>query len=133
MRSAPALLLGLAVACHAVPDQPTPIAYDREACAHCHMLIGEPRYAVQLVTRDGLVVDFDDPGCALSYLATARPAVHRLWFHDSRSDRWLAARDVRFVAGAETPMGYGLAAVDAATPDALTLEAATARVARRAP
>ena len=29
-------------------DGPQPIAYDREACSHCRMLISEPRFAAQL-------------------------------------------------------------------------------------
>jgi copper chaperone NosL len=128
------LVLTCAAACRSIPDAPTAIAYDREACAHCHMLIGDPRYAAQLVTDAGDVLDFDDPGCALRYLAEVHPAVHRLWFHDARGDRWLAASDVRFAPGADTPMGYGLAATDAVgAPGGLGLEAAAARVARRAP
>jgi hypothetical protein len=130
-----ALVACAAIACRGAPDAPTAIAYDREACAHCHMLIGDPRYAVQLVTGDGEVLDFDDPGCALSYLAQAHRAVHRLWFRDASRDRWLAAGDVRFVRGAATPMGYGLAAAAAenAAPGALTLDQATQVVLRRQP
>src|SRR6185436_17764415 len=61
------VILACAAACRSIPDAPTAIAYDREACAHCHMLIGDPRYAAQLVTEAGDVLDFDDPGCALRY------------------------------------------------------------------
>lgn len=124
-----AALFALA-ACHSVPDEPRPIAYDHEACAHCHMLIGDPRYAVQLVTDDGDVLDFDDPGCALTYLIEAHPSVHRLWFRDARGDRWLAADATRFAPGATTPMGYGLAAVALGTPGAIALTDARTRVAR---
>ena len=131
-RSALLLVAWCAAACRSLPDAPSPIAYDREACAHCHMLIGDPRYAVQLVTDGGEVLDFDDPGCALRYLAEAHPAVHRLWFRDARRDRWIAAGEVRFVRGADTPMGYGLAAAGEA-PGGLGLDQAAAIVARRAP
>ena len=120
-----------AAACRSIPDAPSAIAYDREACAHCHMLIGDPRYAAQLVTDAGDVLDFDDPGCALRYLAEAHPAVHRLWFRDAHGDRWLAASEVAFAPGADTPMGYGLAAT-AATAGGLGLDDAIARVAGRA-
>lgn len=121
----------LALACRSLPDAPVAIAYDREPCAHCHMLIGDPRYAVQLVTADGDVLDFDDPGCALRYLAEVRPEVHRLWFRDAAHDRWLTARDAGFRRGADTPMGSGLAAVAAGSPGALSLDQATAEVAGR--
>lgn len=133
MRSLLLALAWCALACRSIPDAPTAIAYDREACAHCHMLIGDPRYAAQLVTADGDVLDFDDPGCALRYLAEVHPRVHRLWFRDAARDRWIAASEVRFARGAVTPMGYGLSATDASTPGALDLEHATALVARSAP
>lgn len=119
-----------ALACRSVPDEPTAIAYDRAACAHCHMLIGDPRYAAQLVTDDGDVLDFDDPGCALRYLAEAHPAIHRLWFRDAAHDRWLTAHIAQFVPVPATPMGYGLAAVAAARQHALTLDEAIARIGR---
>jgi copper chaperone NosL len=132
-RALVALVLCAAAACRSIPDEPTAIAYDRAACAHCHMLIGDPRYAAQLVTESGDVLDFDDPGCALRYLAETHAAVHRLWFRDPVRDRWLAAAAVRFVPGAHTPMGYGLAAAPGATPHALTLDQATAVITRGAP
>ena len=127
------VLAWCALACRAIPDAPVAIAYDREACAHCHMLIGDPRYAVQLVTGTGDVLDFDDPGCALRYLAEARPAVHRLWFRDAGRDRWIAASEVRFARGADTPMGSGLAASDTSLVAGLDLDRATALVTGRTP
>jgi copper chaperone NosL len=104
----------------ALPDQPVPVAWDRETCGHCHMHVGEPRHAAQLVTAAGEVVNFDDVGCALDYLEARRPAVHRLWFH-GEGERWLAADEVGFVAAEATPMGSGLLAVEAATPGARSL------------
>lgn len=104
----------------ALPDRPVPVAWDRETCGHCHMHVGEPRYAAQLVTEDGAVINFDDVGCALDYVAANRPRVHRLWFH-GEGDRWIAAADVAFLAAHSTPMGSGLVAVDAGTPGAKTL------------
>jgi copper chaperone NosL len=132
-RSLALILCWVAAACRSMPDEPTAIVYDREACAHCHMLIGDPRYAAQLVTSDGKVVNFDDPGCALRYVAEIDPKIHRLWFRDGRGDRWIPAAGVGFVRGAETPMGYGLAAVDATTPGALSIAQATALVTGEAP
>ena len=127
MRSRACVALAVcALACRAIPDAPTAIAYDRETCAHCHMLIGDPRYAVQLVTGDGDVFDFDDPGCALRYLAEVRPVIHRLWFRDAHGDRWIASGDVRFARGADTPMGSGLAASDRSLRDGLDLDRAIA-------
>ena len=112
-----------------VPDGPAEVAWNRQPCAHCRMLVGEPPHAAQLVTRGGDVLFFDDPGCLVRYRQAHAPEVHRLWFHDSTSDRWLSAAEVGFVGGATTPMGYGLAAVPAQTPGAIGLDAASARLA----
>jgi hypothetical protein len=108
-----------------VADAVQPIEWNHQPCAHCQMLIGDPRHAAQLITDDGDVLSFDDPGCALRYLDAHHPAVHRLWFHHSIEDRWLTADHTAFVTGAATPMGSGLAAVDRTTAGALDLAAAT--------
>lgn len=108
------IAVAIATACSSrAPDAPTPIDYNREACGHCHMLIGDPRYAAQLVTADGDVVDFDDPGCLIAYLAEAHPSVRHVWFRDARADRWLAQDQVSFAPATDTPMGWGLAATSA--------------------
>jgi hypothetical protein len=92
------------------------------------MLISDPAYAAQLETADGEVASFDDPGCLLAALV-AHPNPRVLWFHHTREERWLAGNEVGFVRVAHTPMGYGLAAVGADEPGALSLEEARALVA----
>lgn len=110
-----------------VPDTVQPIAWDREPCAHCRMLIGEPRHAAQWIGDDGTVASFDDPGCALRYLGT-HPTYHRLWFHAADGDRWLSADEVAFLATKEqTPMGSGLLAVPRGTSGAITFGEALRR------
>ena len=124
-------LVGLVVAACGPADGPQPIVYDREPCAHCRMLISEPRFAAQLQTQDGEVESFDDPGCLLAVLAARSPRVRALWFHHVHEDRWLDAAHVAFEEMERTPMGYGLGAVAAGTPRALSLEEARARIAER--
>ncbi|MBZ0235887.1 MAG: hypothetical protein K8M05_26395 [Deltaproteobacteria bacterium] len=111
-----------------LPDGPVDLVWNREPCAHCRMLVGEPAYAAQLVTTSGDVLAFDDPGCLLHYVEDQRPDVHRIWFHDSTSDRWLSPEEVGFAPGAATPMDYGLAAVPAGTPGAISLDDARRRL-----
>lgn len=105
-----------------LPDDVQPIAWNAETCAHCHMLIGDPAFAAQVVTDEGDVLSFDDPGCAARYLRQNRGHVHRAWFHHGQSDRWLTAADARFVHVPASPMGSGLMAVEASTPGATSLE-----------
>lgn len=109
-------------------DDVQPISWHKQPCAHCQMLIGEPRYAAQLITGDGQVFSFDDPGCALQFVNEQHPQVHRLWFHHGRDERWLAGPEVGFTVGGDTPMGFGLVAVDRTTPGAIDLAAAQAYV-----
>jgi copper chaperone NosL len=125
------VLVATLVRGRSVPDGPEPVAWNRQACAHCRMLVGQPAHAAQLITTDGEVAFFDDPGCVLQYLDERDPAVHRLWFHDHGSDAWLSADEVGFVTGADTPMGYGLAAVPRSTPGAFDLQVARRRIAAR--
>lgn len=112
------------------PDGPVPVVWNRESCAHCRMAIGDPAYAAQLVATDGTVANFDDVGCLLRYLDEHHPAVHRLWFHHPREDRWLGPDEVGFAQGAITPMGWGLTATERG-PGMLDLAAARAVVATR--
>jgi len=127
------LLVAALAACGGPPEGPEPVAWDREACARCRMLIGDPRFAAQLQTRDGRVLNFDDPGCLLRFRAERDPEVQALWFHHHREDRWIRGDRVAFVdPGGPTPMGYGLAAVARSEdPDGLDLAAAAERARTR--
>lgn len=104
-----------------VPDGPVDVVWDKAACAECGMHVGEPAFAAQLTTEDGRTQAFDDPGCLFLYVATHRPAVHSMYFHDHGSARWLAADEVAFAAIEQTPMGFGFGAVPAGTPGAQSL------------
>ena len=138
------LLIGLALGAAAIaaivivvrftqrlPAGPVPIVWDREACAECHMHVGEPRFAAQLQSKDGAVWNFDDPGCLLHYLATRKPDVHAMYFRHLREDRWLPREGVGFITVEATPMGYNLGAVEAGAPGALSFDAAQAQVEAR--
>ena len=62
-----------------LPSGPVLIVWDREACAECHMHVGEPRFAAQLQTEEGDVLNFDDPGCLLRYAQERRPRVRAMY------------------------------------------------------
>jgi copper chaperone NosL len=125
-----ALVLWRAAAPPAGPVEP---AWDRVACARCHMLLTDPAFAAQLHTPAGEVLFFDDPGCLLLHRAEPGAAPAGVWFHDSAGDGWLAEADVRFVPVPETPMGHGFAAVDAVrAAEGLDASAALAAIRARA-
>lgn len=118
------LLLG---AC-AREEGPEPIAYDRQPCAYCRMLISDPGFAAQLQLVDQETVSFDDPGCLMRYQAEHSPTVRAAWFHHAHEDRWIPAADVGFVAVPHSPMDYDMGAVDASTPGAISRSEAEQRV-----
>ncbi len=111
-----------------LPEGPEPVAWDREACAHCRMHIGEPGFAAQLILADGRILDFDDPGCLLAYVDDERPEVHRAWVHHATEDRWIRLEAAAFVPVDRSPMGYRLAAVDRGAAGAMDRADAEARV-----
>lgn len=112
----------------ALPTGVVPVAWDKEACAHCRMHVGEQGFAAQLQLTDGRVLNFDDPGCLFSWLAASPAPVHATWLHHHTEDRWLSRAEVGFVPVTPTPMGFGFAAVNAGTPGALSWDAAAARI-----
>lgn len=109
-----------------LPDGPVDLVWDKAACAACGMHVGEPAFAAQIVTQDGRVHAFDDPGCLFLHLERITN-VHAIWFRHSREPRWIAADRVAFAAVEVSPMGFGLAAVDTGTPDTIGYDAARQR------
>ncbi|MFN0246452.1 MAG: hypothetical protein ACKV2T_06065 [Kofleriaceae bacterium] len=125
-------ILGLAIAgvvwlvrgSSSLPDEVQPIEWNRQACSHCQMLIGEPRHAAQLITKHGEVHAFDDPGCAIRFIARHDPELHRLWFHHGTAERWVSSDQATFVTNGMTPMGSGLVVVDPGAPGGIDFSAA---------
>ena len=116
--AAPAL--GALEACAA--DGPRAIAYGRDQCAFCRMVVSEPRFAAALVSAKGRTFVFDSIECLAGYClqseATlgAEPA-RSLWVTDSeRPGTLIRAERARFLRedGPSSPMGKGLLALSSA-------------------
>jgi copper chaperone NosL len=112
-------------------DGPVPVVWDREVCANCKMHVGDPRFAAQLQTTEGDVLNFDDPGCLLDYLQANEISVHGLYFRNHAEDGWLPESEVGFLPVEGSPMGYGIRAVSKDTPEAQGIDWAKARVMER--
>ena len=100
--------LGLA-ACRGA-DAPEEPVWGKQPCAHCAMVIGDRRYAAQLIAEDGTRSQFDDVGCMIAYVQAHKIGVLRSWVRAEDRDAWLDAERARYHAGARTPMDYGFAA-----------------------
>lgn len=114
-----------------LPEGAVPVVWDSEVCGHCKMHVGDPRFAAQLQTSEGDVLNFDDPGCLFDYLDSHAVAVHALYFRNHLEDGWLSESEVGFLPADESPMGYGIRAVPQGTPDAQSIDWAKERVKNR--
>jgi copper chaperone NosL len=95
---------------------PAVLHYDIDACDRCRMTISDPSFAAQLVTRTGKVYRFDDPGCLVVFVASARvPAaqIQSIWVNDhEHPDTIVLVADAVFVVSdrIRAPMNGGTAA-----------------------
>jgi nitrous oxide reductase accessory protein NosL len=128
-----ALLVFVLGSCGGEPESgPGPVAWDRDECEHCRMLLSDRSFATQLRTRDGRLHRFDDVGCALLWAhehASEEPS--EIWVRDMDASGWLDAREARFVEGQRSPMGYGYGARPGAANEGVGLEAARQRILAR--
>lgn len=113
-RLLPVMLLGLVVACR--PMRPDPIVYGTDACAYCRMMISDPRFGGEIITRKGRSIKFDGIDCLLSYYkgASAAGDVASVWVLDARhAGEFIDANAAWFInlGDGRTAMGRGWAAV----------------------
>jgi copper chaperone NosL len=111
-----------------LPEGAVPIVWDGEVCGHCKMHVGDPRFAAQLQTTSGDVLNFDDPGCLFDYLQSHEASIHALYFRNYDEDGWLAESDAGFLPVEDSPMGYGIRAVSKKTPEAQGIDWAKSQV-----
>jgi len=112
-RVPPVLLLSLTLlACGHPTHGPARIAWGRDVCEHCQMVISDKRFAAE-IRLAGHVHRFDDPGCAFRWLEaqTGGEAATEIWVMDEDRQEWIDARTALYRPGQRTPMAYGFGAV----------------------
>ena len=92
-------------------DAATDPVWGKQPCAHCAMVIGDRKYAAQLVAEDGTRAHFDDVGCMIAYVQSQKVLVLRSWVRAEDTDAWLDAARAKYHTGARTPMDYGFGAI----------------------
>ena len=128
------LLPGVAVLLLGCPPAPAtgpaPVAWDRDTCERCNMVIGDRRFAAQVRLHDGEVHRFDDLGCALLWIDEhgGANAADEIWVRDLDGRRWLPAESARYVHVESTPMDYALGAVEGPGGDGVDLARAREQV-----
>ena len=87
------LLLLFLIGCSAggPTDEPPEIAYGRDVCDACSMIIDEARFAASYVTTTGEVRKFESIEDMFSYHHDHEEEVHIFWVHDYESEEWVRA------------------------------------------
>jgi len=107
-----AVLLG-ACAQQSSEPQPPNIAYGRDMCDACGMIISEAKFAAATVLSDGKTLKFDDAGEMFTYHAKHPELQVRVWFvHDYNTQNWINGQSAFYVVAKDikSPMGTGVAA-----------------------
>jgi copper chaperone NosL len=120
MKRSAAALLGLVVLAsgcdRGVPDGPPVVAWGRDVCDHCGMMISDARSAATaVVLREGkpTVVKFDDPGDLFDHQRDhPEEQTQRAYVTDYGTKQWVELDRAVWVIAADvhTPMGSGLMA-----------------------
>jgi copper chaperone NosL len=91
---------------------PEAIAYGRDACARCRMIVSQPGFGGEVRDVRGALAKYDDVGCMLDAMRTHRGPMPEAWVEDHAGGGFvslLAASLVR-APGVATPMGHGVVA-----------------------
>ncbi|MFN3528869.1 MAG: hypothetical protein ACK417_02980 [Bacteroidia bacterium] len=96
--------------------QPRPIEFGKDACNHCKMIISDPRYGAELVTKKGKIFVFDDLNCYWSFRQqqgfTEEEIAHSVVFVFNEPQTYVEAGQACFLyaEGIRSPMASGFAA-----------------------
>lgn len=120
-------LLWLLLGCQVATGPVDPV-WGKQTCAHCMMLLSDPRPSAQVQLDDGNLLYFDDIGCMVEWLAEGSRGLRGRWVRSVDGRGWNLAELTRFSEGNATPMDYGL--LPAAT--GMSFEEAKHAVQRRA-
>lgn len=91
---------------------PPEVAFGRQECARCGMIISEERHAAGYLSEAGESVAYDDVGELLAALTKQPRLSSRAWVRDFNGQGWVRAQEASFVVspGLATPMGSCVAA-----------------------
>ena len=99
---------------------PRPLVAGTDECEQCRMMITDPRFGAEVITRTGKVQTFDAVECLAAYVAAAdTAALQSVWVNDyEHPGTWIAAAEAVFISGANigSPMGRSMLALAPGTP-----------------
>jgi mono/diheme cytochrome c family protein len=86
-------------------DRIPSIAYGRDTCARCRMILSQPGFAAIARDSQGHWQKYDDLGCARAAAPNGEILVE-----DHKDDRWVPLAKATLVEGVPTPMGFNVVA-----------------------
>lgn len=95
--------------------KPRPIAYGKDKCAFCQMMISDKQYGSEHVTKTGKVYAYDSIECMVAHALTpALPAkeIHSAWVSDYAKGTLINAKDALYIQSPalRSPMAVNLTA-----------------------
>lgn len=96
--------------------KPATVVIGQDVGAFCGMVISDPRFAAQVVTKTGKTYKFDSIECMVAFLVEGTVAdedIHSAWVSDYHAPgTWLRADEARYLQSAllRSPMGLNLSA-----------------------
>ncbi|MDX1638128.1 MAG: nitrous oxide reductase accessory protein NosL, partial [Balneolaceae bacterium] len=98
-------------------QDPKEIHLGSDECAHCKMMITDPRFAAQIVTETGKAISFDAIECMSGYYTAHADDLQeaKRWVRNfNNPEQWMQVEEAVFVKSREisSPMGESLLALD---------------------
>jgi hypothetical protein len=117
------LLLLTLISCDNNPEQkPLKVVWGRDIGEMSSMVISDPRYAAQIVKKNGSGKLFVEIGTAIQWLALhGEIKGAKIWVTDFNNHQWLEAEIANWKSGFKgSPMGFGFRAYKEKTAGALS-------------
>lgn len=76
-------------------------------CSFCRMAVSQPRYAAEIVDKDGNVYKFDDIGCMVRFLKEHPPQGAAIFVRDYTGAGWISAPEALYVRAESIPSPMG--------------------------
>lgn len=97
---------------YACSNNPQPIEYNKDECAHCLMIISDPKFGSELITDKGKVYKFDSIECLADYISIEREFQYEtLWITDfSNPHHLIDATTAHYIVSPkmESPMSMNI-------------------------
>lgn len=104
------LFVCLAACINSCQNNPEPIEYGHDDCAHCRMVISDKKFGGELITQKGKIYKFDSIECMAAYYHNMNIAdVQSLWTIDfSNPGMWVKADAAYYLHSKNLPSPMGM-------------------------